>query len=51
MVTGRPGPVHLDLPMDVQADAGAVAVPGPEDFLPSGRSARMPRPPPAPPGA
>ena len=37
MVTGRPGPVHLDLPMDVQADAAAVAVPGPEAFLPSGR--------------
>jgi len=21
MLSGRPGPVHLDLPMDVQADA------------------------------
>jgi len=29
MVTGRPGPVHLDLPMDVQADAAAVDVPCP----------------------
>jgi acetolactate synthase I/II/III large subunit len=38
MVTGRPGPVHLDLPMDVQADAAEVEVLPPEPFLPSGRS-------------
>jgi acetolactate synthase I/II/III large subunit len=37
MVTGRPGPVHLDLPMDVQADSADVEVPGPEVFLPTGR--------------
>jgi acetolactate synthase-1/2/3 large subunit len=37
MVTGRPGPVHLDLPMDVQADSADVDVPGPEAYLPSGR--------------
>jgi acetolactate synthase-1/2/3 large subunit len=38
MTTGRPGPVHLDLPMDVQADSADVEVPGPGPFLPSGRS-------------
>ncbi|MDQ3701297.1 MAG: thiamine pyrophosphate-binding protein [Chloroflexota bacterium] len=37
MLTGRPGPVHLDLPMDVQADAADVEVPGPVPFLPHGR--------------
>ncbi len=37
MVTGRPGPVHLDLPMDVQADSADVAVQGPSPYLPSGR--------------
>ena len=29
MLTGRPGPVLLDLPMDVQAEAAAVALPDP----------------------
>ncbi|HEX2185569.1 MAG TPA: thiamine pyrophosphate-binding protein, partial [Chloroflexota bacterium] len=38
MVSGRPGPVHLDLPMDVQADSAEVEVTGPAPHLPSGRS-------------
>lgn len=38
MLTGRPGPVHLDLPMDVQAEAADVEVPGPAPFLPHGRA-------------
>ncbi|MGH2368228.1 MAG: thiamine pyrophosphate-binding protein, partial [Chloroflexota bacterium] len=38
MVTGRPGPVHLDLPMDVQANSADVEVRGPDPFLPSGRA-------------
>ena len=38
MTTGRPGPVHLDLPMDVQADDADVTVHGPDQFIGSGRS-------------
>jgi acetolactate synthase-1/2/3 large subunit len=38
MVSGRPGPVHLDLPMDVQADSAEVEVTGPAPHLPAGRS-------------
>ena len=30
MVSGRPGPVLLDLPMDVQADAAEVVIPDPD---------------------
>ena len=30
MLTGRPGPVHLDVPMDVQADSADVTMPLPE---------------------
>ncbi|MBU6289510.1 MAG: thiamine pyrophosphate-binding protein [Chloroflexi bacterium] len=37
MTTGRPGPVHLDLPMDVQADDADVVVHGPEQFISGGR--------------
>jgi acetolactate synthase-1/2/3 large subunit len=37
MTTGRPGPVHLDLPMDVQADDADVVVHGPEHFVSGGR--------------
>lgn len=37
MLTGRPGPVHLDLPMDVQADAADVELPNPRQHLPAGR--------------
>ncbi|MAG37275.1 MAG: acetolactate synthase [Dehalococcoidia bacterium] len=37
MVSGRPGPVHLDLPMDVQADSAEVEVPAPAAYLPHGR--------------
>ncbi len=40
MLSGRPGPVLLDLPMDVQADSAEVVVPDPEQ-----REARLaPRP-------
>ncbi|MFM7197591.1 MAG: thiamine pyrophosphate-binding protein [Chloroflexota bacterium] len=37
MTTGRPGPVHLDLPMDVQADDADVVVHGPDQFISGGR--------------
>jgi acetolactate synthase-1/2/3 large subunit len=37
MTTGRPGPVHLDLPMDVQADDADVVVHGPDKFISGGR--------------
>ncbi len=30
MLTGRPGPVHIDLPMDVQAEAAELTMPLPE---------------------
>jgi acetolactate synthase I/II/III large subunit len=36
MTSGRPGPVHLDLPMDVQAAAANVTLPMPEARNPSG---------------
>jgi len=29
MLSGRPGPVHVDLPMDVQADVAEVSIPDP----------------------
>ncbi len=35
MLTGRPGPVHIDLPMDVQAESAQVTIP-----LPGQREAR-----------
>lgn len=38
MTTGRPGPVHLDLPMDVQADDADVVVHGPERSIGAGRT-------------
>lgn len=38
MTTGRPGPVLLDVPMDVQADAADVALPDPETHEARGRS-------------
>ena len=37
MLTGRPGPVLLDLPMDVQADAAEVVVPEPDARQARGR--------------
>ena len=37
MVTGRPGPVLLDVPMDVQADSADVAIPEPAEREPAGR--------------
>ncbi|MCL4508646.1 MAG: thiamine pyrophosphate-binding protein [Chloroflexi bacterium] len=37
MLSGRPGPVLLDLPMDVQADAADVEVPDPCERRSSGR--------------
>jgi acetolactate synthase-1/2/3 large subunit len=37
MLTGRPGPVHLDLPMDVQADSAEVSLPSPERRTARGR--------------
>jgi len=36
MLEGRPGPVLVDLPMDVQADWGDVAIPDPTERRPSG---------------
>ena len=34
---GRPGPVHIDMPLDVQAEAAEVTVPDPSAYRPSGR--------------
>ncbi|MBA3779605.1 MAG: thiamine pyrophosphate-binding protein [Chloroflexi bacterium] len=40
MLSGRPGPVHLDLPMDVQADSAEVVLPMPAER----EASRGPRP-------
>lgn len=37
MMTGRRGPVHIDLPMDVQCDSVEVEIPDPSDYKPIGR--------------
>jgi acetolactate synthase I/II/III large subunit len=37
MVAGRPGPVLLDLPMDVQADSAEVRIPNPDEREARGR--------------
>ncbi len=37
MMTGRRGPVHIDLPMDVQCDSIEVQVPEPKEHTPVGR--------------
>jgi len=37
MLTGRPGPVHIDLPMDVQAAAIETEIPEPKQRRPLGR--------------
>ncbi|MBA7499489.1 MAG: thiamine pyrophosphate-binding protein [Clostridia bacterium] len=37
MLTGRPGPVLIDLPMDVQSEAGEVEIPEPSRHNPPGR--------------
>jgi acetolactate synthase-1/2/3 large subunit len=37
MLSGRPGPVYIDLPMDVQADEAEVALPDPRQREPQGR--------------
>ncbi|TXT64903.1 MAG: Acetolactate synthase large subunit IlvB1 [Promethearchaeota archaeon] len=37
MLTGRPGPVHIDLPMDVQAAAFETEIPEPKERRPLGR--------------
>ena len=37
MLTGRPGPVHLDIPMDVQADSAEVVIPEPAEREARGR--------------
>ena len=37
MLTGRPGPVLIDLPMDVQSEAGEVEIPEPSRHNPQGR--------------
>ncbi len=37
MVTGRPGPVHIDVPMDVQAESADVTVPLPAQREAAGR--------------
>lgn len=36
-VSGRPGPVHIDLPVDVQAEAADVEIPEPRAHRPEGR--------------
>lgn len=36
-VSGRPGPVVLDIPMDIQVEPVDSAVPRPDDYLPHGR--------------
>jgi acetolactate synthase-1/2/3 large subunit len=36
-LSGRPGPVHVELPMDVQAEATDVEVPDPSRHRPAGR--------------
>ncbi|MCW1243158.1 thiamine pyrophosphate-binding protein [Pseudomonas sp. SAICEU22] len=38
MVTGRPGPVHLEIPMDVQAEAADVTLHALEERTPIGKS-------------
>ncbi|MBD3255298.1 MAG: thiamine pyrophosphate-binding protein [Candidatus Lokiarchaeota archaeon] len=38
MLTGRPGPVHIDLPMDVQAAAEEIEIPDPLKRRTTGRS-------------
>jgi acetolactate synthase I/II/III large subunit len=38
MLSGRPGPVHLELPMDVQAAAAEVTLPDLAARIPAGRS-------------
>ena len=37
MMTGRRGPVHIDLPMDVQADSADVEIPDPIERRPKGK--------------
>ncbi|HSB71461.1 MAG TPA: thiamine pyrophosphate-binding protein [Candidatus Methylomirabilis sp.] len=37
MLSGRPGPVLVDLPMDVAADTAEVELPDPEERVPQGR--------------
>jgi acetolactate synthase-1/2/3 large subunit len=37
MLSGRPGPVLIDMPMDVQADDADVAIPEPASHQPQGR--------------
>ncbi|MHC1591471.1 MAG: thiamine pyrophosphate-binding protein [Candidatus Helarchaeales archaeon] len=37
MLTGRRGPVYIDMPMDVQCDSADVTIPEPEDRKPKGR--------------
>ncbi|MHB1004520.1 MAG: thiamine pyrophosphate-binding protein [Chloroflexota bacterium] len=43
MTTGRPGPVMIALPMDVQSDAADVRLPVPSEHVPGGRSRADPR--------
>ena len=42
MLTGRPGPVHLAMPMDVQADSVDVEIPEPDERKPLGRASGDP---------
>ncbi len=37
MLTGRRGPVHIDLPMDVMANSAEVEIPNPDERTPKGR--------------
>ena len=38
MLSGRPGPVHVEIAQDVQADAAGVEIPDPSTRVPRGRS-------------
>ena len=42
MLTGRPGPVHIAMPMDVQADSANLEIPEPDERKPRGRASGDP---------
>ena len=43
MLTGRPGPVHVEIPMDIQAEAADVAIHPLEERMALGKSRPDPR--------